>query len=195
MDQRTRMDKLTQFKNGQYHTLIATDVAARGIHVDGITHVVNFFVPFDNENYVHRIGRTGRVDANGIAITLVTESENERFIALEKFLGYEIPCLGGHVQRKISKKELNKRKSRYKAENSRCSTVEINSGRSNSRLKVKDIISAFSSVSGVYQGDIGKVEIRDKVTFVEIKNGKEDDIIKTFRTAKIRDKRYRVKHK
>jgi superfamily II DNA/RNA helicase len=197
MDQRSRMDKLTGFKKGQYDTLIATDVAARGIHVENITHVVNFFVPFDNENYIHRIGRTGRVDKGGIAITFVTQPEENRFLELQDFLGYKIPCKGGHVQRKVGKKDLKKaaKKTRYKPGKVKGSIVQINAGRSTGRFTNKDILSALRSIGGVTQDNIGKIDIKDKFTTVEILGGKERIIVKALKGTRIKGKLYRAKIK
>lgn len=197
MDQRARMEKLTGFKKGQYNTLIATDVAARGIHVEGITHVVNFFVPFDNENYIHRIGRTGRVDKNGIAITFVTDPEEKRFQELQDFLGYKIPCKGGHVQRKVSKKNLKKtaKQTRYKPDKVKGAVIQINAGRSNSRFTNKDILSAIRSIGGVTQSNIGRIDIKDKFTTVEILGGKEKLVVKGFKDTRIKGKLYRAKIK
>ncbi len=75
MAQREREQTIRAFKNGDIDILVATDVAARGIHVDGISHVFNYHIPFDAESYVHRIGRTGRAGSKGKAITLLTPLE------------------------------------------------------------------------------------------------------------------------
>ncbi|WP_432666616.1 DEAD/DEAH box helicase [Wukongibacter baidiensis] len=197
MPQRARMDKLTGFKKGQYNTLIATDVAARGIHVEGVTHVVNFFVPFDNENYIHRIGRTGRVHEGGVAITFVTEPEKSRFAELEDFLGYKIPCKGGHVERRVGKKTLKKeaKQTRYKSGKVKGSIVQLNAGRSNGRFTNKDILSTLRKIGGVRQENIGKIEIKDKITNIEILGGKERLVLKGLRDAKIKGKLYRAKIK
>ena len=69
--QQQRSAAVEGFRGGQYHVLVATDVAARGLDIDGITHVVNFEVPTSRETYVHRVGRTGRAAATGTALTLV----------------------------------------------------------------------------------------------------------------------------
>lgn len=197
MPQRARMDTLIAFKKGQYNTLIATDVAARGIHVEGVTHVVNFFVPFDNENYIHRIGRTGRVDQNGVAITFVTQTEENRFLELQDFLGYKIPCRGGHVERKIGKKDFKKstKKTRYKPGKIKGTVIQINAGRSNSRFTNKDILSTLRSVGGVKQENIGRIDIKDKITNVEILDGKERLVVKALQNTKIKGKLYRAKIK
>lgn len=197
MPQRARMDKLTGFKKGQYNTLIATDVAARGIHVEGVTHVVNFFVPFDNENYIHRIGRTGRVHEGGIAITFVTEPEKDRFEELQNFLGYKIPCRGGHVERRLGKKTLKKatKQTRYKTDRVKGAVIQLNAGRSNGRFTNKDILSTIRKIGGVKQENIGKIEIKDKITNVEILGGKERIVLKALRETKIKGKLYRAKIK
>lgn len=78
------------FKSGQIDVLVATDIVARGIDIDDISMVINYDVPHDSEDYVHRIGRTARADHDGIAITLVRGKEVSWFMQIEKFLGYEV---------------------------------------------------------------------------------------------------------
>lgn len=89
--QRRRLSALRKFKQGDIRVLVATNIAARGLDIEDISHVVNFDVPEHPEDYVHRIGRTARANAEGTAITLVT-SEDERAIAkIEYLLGRELP--------------------------------------------------------------------------------------------------------
>lgn len=90
-NQRTRA--LDSFKAGRSRVLVATDVAARGLDVDGITHVFNFDLPMEPENYVHRIGRTGRAGASGFAVTFCDHEERDLLRAVEKFTGRRIPLL------------------------------------------------------------------------------------------------------
>ena len=85
--QRKRIKTLTEFKEGKIQVLIATDVAGRGIHVDNISHVVNFNLPEDPEDYIHRIGRTGRAGATGTSISLVCESDAFMMPSIEALLG------------------------------------------------------------------------------------------------------------
>jgi ATP-dependent RNA helicase RhlB len=87
-DKRTKT--LDRFKQGYVNVLVATDVAGRGIHVDGITHVFNYNLPDDPEDYVHRIGRTGRAGAEGIAISLVDEGDAFALPPLERYLGKKL---------------------------------------------------------------------------------------------------------
>ena len=89
--QSQRERALADLKRGRIQILVATDIASRGIDVEGISHVVNYDVPHTPEDYVHRIGRTGRVDAVGDAFTLMSPEEQKDVIAIERFLGRTIP--------------------------------------------------------------------------------------------------------
>ncbi|HOZ78106.1 MAG TPA: DEAD/DEAH box helicase [Ferruginibacter sp.] len=90
-EQNHRFNTVKQFKDGTYRFIIATDIVARGIDVSGVTHVINFDVPAVPENYIHRIGRTGRYDKKGIAITFITAREKPLQTAIETLMKYEIP--------------------------------------------------------------------------------------------------------
>jgi ATP-dependent RNA helicase RhlE len=85
--QNQRLRALKDFKSGAVRVLVATDIAARGIDVDGISHVVNFDFPMHSEDYVHRIGRTGRAHAVGDAISFVTPEDHGALRSLERFIG------------------------------------------------------------------------------------------------------------
>jgi ATP-dependent RNA helicase RhlE len=85
--QNQRLKALKDFKSGAVRVLVATDIAARGIDVDGISHVVNYDFPMHVEDYVHRIGRTGRAHAVGDAISFVTSEDHKELRALERFIG------------------------------------------------------------------------------------------------------------
>ena len=90
LEQAERDEILYKFKSGQIDVLVATDIVARGIDIDDIAMVINFDVPHDPEDYVHRIGRTARAQRDGIAITFVAEDEIYNFKQIEKFLGREV---------------------------------------------------------------------------------------------------------
>ena len=90
--QRRRLATLNRFKRGEVGLVVATDVAGRGIHVEGITHVVNYDLPEEAEYYVHRIGRTGRAGATGTSISFVSESDAFNLPAIEEFLGHAVTC-------------------------------------------------------------------------------------------------------
>ncbi len=91
LDQRRRLKVIKAFKGGELPILVATDVASRGLHVEGVTHVINYDVPQDPEDYVHRIGRTARAGASGKAITLADEGFVLALPAIETLIGHKIP--------------------------------------------------------------------------------------------------------
>ena len=90
LEQAERDEMLYKFKSGQIDVLVATDIVARGIDIDDVAMVINFDVPHDPEDYVHRIGRTARADRDGVAVTFVCEDEISQFKQIEKFLGREV---------------------------------------------------------------------------------------------------------
>ena len=90
LEQRERDEVMLEFKAGHIDVLVATDIVSRGIDIDDIRIVINFDVPHDAEDYVHRIGRTARADRDGVAITFVNEAEIPKFQEIEHFLGKEV---------------------------------------------------------------------------------------------------------
>jgi ATP-dependent RNA helicase RhlB len=104
VDQRRRLRILQEFKDGTLPILVATDVASRGLHIDGVTHVVNYDLPLDPEDYVHRVGRTARAGASGKAISIACEDYVQGLEAIEEFIGFKLPhdfpddaMLGEHI--------------------------------------------------------------------------------------------------
>jgi ATP-dependent RNA helicase RhlB len=91
VDQRIRLRTLRQFKSGELPILVATDVASRGLHIEGVSHIFNYDLPSDPEDYVHRIGRTARAGASGKALTLACESFVMGLEAIEELIGHKIP--------------------------------------------------------------------------------------------------------
>lgn len=90
-EQTHRFNTVKQFKEGTYRFIIATDIVARGIDIAEVTHVINFDLPEVPENYIHRIGRTGRADKKGVAISFITEREQDYKDSIESLMKYEIP--------------------------------------------------------------------------------------------------------
>jgi superfamily II DNA/RNA helicase len=91
MDQSNRIAEFDRFKKDEITVLVASDVAARGLDVKGVSHVINFDVPWQPDDYIHRIGRTGRAGMKGIAITLATREDNEAVAGIEKLTGIKLP--------------------------------------------------------------------------------------------------------
>jgi ATP-dependent RNA helicase RhlE len=91
--QRERTEALEGFKSGKYEVMVATDIASRGIDIAGVSHVINYDVPQHPEDYVHRIGRTGRAQNVGDAFTLMTGEDVQEVTKIEYFIGQKIPRL------------------------------------------------------------------------------------------------------
>jgi len=94
LDQATRTAALDQFRRGEVALLIASDVAARGLDIPAVSHIFNFDVPHHADDYVHRIGRTGRAGLSGTAITVVAPADGKSVAAIEKLIGQTIPWMG-----------------------------------------------------------------------------------------------------
>lgn len=185
MEQSNRLETVQRFKHGEFHFLIATDVAARGLHIDDVSHVINYEVPMENESYVHRIGRTGRAGKEGVAITLSTKRELRFLHEIEEY-----------IQQSIAKKDLptdkevalgreqfeDKIKSKPKAKadkaerlNREITKIRINSGKK-SKMRPGDILGAITSIEGISADDIGIIDVQDTCSYVEV-FGKAGEIV------------------
>ena len=144
MSQRERTRTINRFKNNEIQILVATDVAARGIDVDDITHVINFDIPRQVEDYIHRIGRTGRAERKGKAISLVTDKEKFMLQRIEKYANVKIEIIKStHSTSDISlvykKKESGFKKKRRSSVGNKKKDKFIASGkRKKSTFKAKD---------------------------------------------------------
>ncbi len=92
VQQKKRIRTLEQFREGKIRVLVATDVAGRGIHIEGVSHVINYTLPNDPEDYVHRIGRTGRAGASGISVSFADETDSFQIPGIEDYIGHALPC-------------------------------------------------------------------------------------------------------
>jgi len=93
VSQEQRVRTLEGFRNGKFKVLVATDVAARGLHIEGVSHVVNYSLPMDPQDYLHRIGRTGRAGASGTSVSFATETEAYGISDIEKFIGRDLVAI------------------------------------------------------------------------------------------------------
>ncbi|OLG06009.1 ATP-dependent RNA helicase YxiN [Bacillus licheniformis] len=112
MPQEDRFAVMNRFRRGAFRYLIATDVAARGIDIENITHVINYELPLDQESYVHRTGRTGRAGSRGKAITLASAREKRMIADIEDYIGFHIPII-----EEPSKEEIARAKAGVSKEN------------------------------------------------------------------------------
>ncbi len=101
-EQNNRFNTIKQFQDGTFRFIIATDIVARGLDIAEVSHVINFDTPEIPEDYIHRIGRTGRAEKKGVAIAFITEREKENQLAIEKLMNYTIPILPLPIDLEIS---------------------------------------------------------------------------------------------
>lgn len=146
--QAARQRALDGFRDEKIRVLVATDVAARGIDVDGITHVINFDLPNDPESYVHRIGRTGRAGASGVAITFCTADQQADLLEIEKTIRFEIPVepgfqrpanRNGHARKPSSRSASNGRSGRQRSGQQSFRSANNRKRRSGSRQRSKAV--------------------------------------------------------
>jgi superfamily II DNA/RNA helicase len=116
MDQSVRIAEFDRFKRDEINILVASDVAARGLDVKGVSHVINFDVPWQPDDYIHRIGRTGRAGMTGIAITLATRQDAEAVTGIEKLTGLKIARTGKPAEPQAAPEKAEPRRMEPKRE-------------------------------------------------------------------------------
>ena len=200
IDQQDRIRTVEGFREGRFRYLIATDVVARGIDFDNLSHVFNYDFPTGRETYVHRIGRTGRNGKTGIAISLVTDSDKKMKKMVENYVGYDLP-MENYVP--VSKEEekafwnrqnekivLKKKKG---AEFSKTITKLSISGGKKSKMRAVDIVGTICSIPDIVAEDIGVIDVRDSLTYVEILNGKGKKVLDALQEKTIKGKVRKVR--
>jgi ATP-dependent RNA helicase DeaD len=180
MQQADRIKVMEDFKNGYFRYLIATDVAARGIDVDNISHVINYDIPKEMESYVHRIGRTGRLGKKGKAITFVSQRQGKFLKDITNYIGKDIPKkeipskeIVRNAKAKFEEKmnrKLEIKDSKSEELNKDIMKIHINAGRK-TKMRPVDIVGTLCNIEGMTADDIGIINILDISTFVEILNG------------------------
>ncbi|OVE68264.1 RNA helicase [Clostridium diolis] len=195
MEQSDRLRVMNNFKLGYFRYLIATDVAARGIDIDNITHVINYDIPEDKESYVHRIGRTGRAGRMGRAITFVTQNESKFVNDIHEYIGKEILL----KERPKVETVNNLRDEFYLKMNTRPEIKEtkgaklskeimklhINAGKK-TKMRAVDIVGTLCNIEGMTKDDIGIINIVDISTFVEILNNKGELVFQQLQKTPIK---------
>ncbi|MHC1747841.1 MAG: DEAD/DEAH box helicase [Cellulosilyticaceae bacterium] len=201
MEQRDREQVMEDFRKGYFRYLVATDVAARGIDIEHITHVINYDVPENIENYVHRIGRTGRAGRKGKAITLVAPNEKRDMKAVESYTGHAVEVGERPDDEKVAAarpeftQKLGKRLKNIdtKAEqiNQEIIKLHINAGKK-TKMRPGDIVGALCNIPDIKQEDIGIISVVDVSTFVEILNNKGEAVLLALQTMPIKGRIRRV---
>lgn len=201
MEQDERIKVINNFKKGYFRYLIATDVAARGIDIDNITHVINYDVPVLRENYVHRIGRTGRAGKEGRAITFVMKSDERRMFEIYSYIGKELTMKMKPSKRLVMslKPEFDKKlEQRQKVKEDKGANlsqeimkIHINAGKK-TKMRPVDIVGTLCSIEGMKAEDIGVISVLDISTYVEILNNKGEMVLKVLQTKNIKGRPRKV---
>lgn len=201
MLQKDRISTMERFKKGDFRILVATDIASRGIDVEGITHVINIDVPLEKESYVHRIGRTARAGKSGKAITFVTPYEDRFLNDIEEYIGFKISqknlreiALDERLlesEESVLKKKAKKKDSKGKNINKEITKLYFNGGKKK-KIRAVDFVGTISNIDGVSAEDIGIIEIGDMGSYVEILNGKGKMVLDKLRDSTIKGKKLKV---
>ncbi|MBS5986958.1 DEAD/DEAH box helicase [Clostridium paraputrificum] len=201
MLQKDRISTMERFKKGDFRILVATDIASRGIDVEGITHVINIDVPLEKESYVHRIGRTARAGKSGKAITFVTPYEDRFLNDIEEYIGFKISqknlreiALDERLlesEESVLKKKAKKKGSKGKNINKEITKLYFNGGKKK-KIRAVDFVGTISNIDGVSAEDIGIIEIGDMGSYVEILNGKGKIVLDKLKDSTIKGKKLKV---
>ncbi|NGZ75256.1 DEAD/DEAH box helicase [Saccharibacillus alkalitolerans] len=201
MEQDDRNRVMNEFRAGQFRYLVATDVAARGIDIDRITHVVNYDLPMEKESYVHRTGRTGRAGQSGIAITFATPFEDKFLGAIESYVGFELPLAEepsayavSEAQAAFDRKLRDRpapKKSRGEELNADIMKLYFNGGKKK-KLRPVDFVGTIARIEGVTADDIGIISVQETVTYVDILNGKGAKVLKAMQETTVKGKLLKV---
>ncbi|WP_391122936.1 DEAD/DEAH box helicase [Psychrobacillus sp. L3] len=201
MMQEDRFEVMDDFRRGDFRYLIATDVAARGIDIEDITHVVHYDVPLEKESYVHRTGRTGRAGRSGKSIMLATPHEDKFVKEIEDYIGFEITTGAELSPEAIAKnrtafdlkmqEQPEVKESKGAQLNANITKLYFNGGKKK-KLRAVDFVGTLAKIEGVSADDIGIITIQDTVTYVEILNGKGPLVLKMMRNTTIKGKLLKV---
>jgi ATP-independent RNA helicase DbpA len=182
LEQRDRDQVLIRFANGSCRVLVATDVAARGLDIKALAMVVNYQLSYDPEVHVHRIGRTARAGAEGLAISLVAPDEMIRAHALEDFL-----------QQKLSWRSVSELKSvAPRPLPAEMATLSLDGGRK-AKIRPGDILGALTGEAGLSGDAIGKIDIGPTQAYVAIRQSSARQVMKQLQQVKIKGKTCRAR--
>ncbi|MCP1101799.1 ATP-dependent RNA helicase DeaD [Aequitasia blattaphilus] len=200
MEQRERLKTMAAFKRGVFRYLVATDVAARGIDLEEMSHVINYDFPTGRETYVHRIGRTGRNGKSGKAISFICDTDIHMLEMIESYRGEKVPIKeipnpdeGKEKEfwSSVGKKDKIKEEKGAKL-NQGILRLTIGGGRK-SKMRAGDIVGAICSIEGIEVTDIGIIDVRESKTNVEILNDKGKHVFATLQTKPIKGKIRKIK--
>ena len=187
LEQYDRDREMAKFRNGSTRVLVATDVAARGIDLEKLDLVVNFELPTQPEIYVHRIGRTGRAGAAGLAVSLCARTEQPRLEAIERYTGSTLTAV--ERARTAPAPAGATRSAPLEAP---MATLRLSGGRKD-KLRPGDILGALTGEAGGLAGsEVGKIEIHDKFSYVAVAKNVSQKALTSLSQGRIKGKRFKA---
>ena len=182
LEQRDRERVLAQFRQSSIRILVATDVAARGLDIDGLPAVVNYQLPYSADVYVHRVGRTGRAGESGLALSLFSDAERHR-----------LEAIGDYLQRSPEVAAIDT------LDGSGASlpppafvTLEIAAGRKD-KIRPGDILGALTKEAGIDSGQVGRIEVLERVAYVAIAREVADLALGRLLNGRIKGRRLKLR--
>lgn len=200
IDQQSRLNYISGFKEGRFRFLIATDVAARGVDIEKLSHVFQYDFPTGRETYIHRIGRTGRNGQTGTAVSLVTAADEKMVAMTEACIGYSLPFYplpecqkeDKDLFYKKQKEKMQQKAPRGTGFQASITKLSIGGGRK-SKIRTVDIVGTICSIDGILAKDIGVIDIRESLTYVEILNGKGKTVLEALQNKTIKGRQRKVR--
>jgi len=181
LEQRDRDQTLIQFANKSISILVATDVAARGLDIDALDAVVNFHLAHDPEVHVHRIGRTGRAGSQGMACSFISDKESYKVAILSEYLNQDIQPEPLPDASLLNQPPLQ----------AKMVTVLIDGGKKN-KLRPGDILGALTANDVLNAGQVGKIKITDKKSYVAVTRSVFKQALKQLGAGKLKGRSFRV---
>ena len=173
MDQDERERALIQFRNGSVNYLVTTDLAARGLDIPEMKHVIHYHLPSKEDEFTHRNGRTARMLASGTAYIIVHESEKKL-----DYIDYGMKTLNVESASTLPKPP-------------EFQTIYISGGKKNKINKI-DIVGFFSQKGKLEKGDLGLIEVKDFISFAAVKSKKVKDLLKNIHDEKMKGKKFKI---
>ena len=173
MDQDERERALIQFRNGSMSYLITTDLAARGLDIPEMKHVIHYHLPLKEDEFTHRNGRTARMQASGTAYLIVNESEKKL-----DYVDYGMPVL------KVENATTLPKPPEFQ-------TIYISGGKKNKLNKI-DVVGFFSQKGKLEKDDLGLIEVKDFISFAAVKSNKVKDLLHNIKDEKMKGKKFKI---
>jgi superfamily II DNA/RNA helicase len=192
---------MKDFRQGFFRYLVATDVAARGIDIEDIALVINYDLPQEKENYVHRIGRTGRQNKEGKAISFITVEDYELLVDIQEYIGQELTAKERPTKEAVINAKPEFREKFYTVPAAKIVKGEqlgieimklhINAGKK-TKMRAVDIVGTLSNIPGMTAADIGIINILDVSSYVEVLNNKGELVFQALQDTPIKGRLRKV---